>query len=256
MTDSVKLSAFSERRAPESVPRIRALQVDLGARAREAALGPLEAALPAPAHGARPAGLGEKVEDVRPAQQADHLAALDHRYAADALAGEQPGRLVDARVLGHRDHVRAHDVARELALLREDVHLGDDADDQTVARDHGRARDSFRGEGLRDLLNRCVLAKRDDVARHHFFDRDHAVSSSLATVWKLALPPLSSSPVRPPGSFPARCAASGSVPVGSRARRSRVQATRTAVAISSSDTVTMESTRRFLIMTSKLRSPM
>src|SRR6266568_3750238 len=50
MTDSVKLWALSERR---SVARIGALQSDLGARARVAAFGHLEAALPAPTHVAR-----------------------------------------------------------------------------------------------------------------------------------------------------------------------------------------------------------
>src|SRR5581483_2634931 len=200
MTDSVKLSAFSERRAKASVSRIRALQVDVGARAREAALGALESALPAPAHRARPARLCEEIEDVRTAEETDHLAPLDDGHAADALAGEKPGSLVDARVLGDRDDVRAHDVARQLALLGEHVDLGDDADHESISADDRRAGDALGRERLRDLLDGRVLSKRDDVARHHLFDRDHAVFSSLATVWKLALPPLSTRPMRPRGS--------------------------------------------------------
>src|SRR5262249_35584096 len=114
----------------------------------------------------------------------------------------------------------------------------------------------FRGQRLRDLFDWRVFAESDDVASHHLLDRDHAVSSSLATVWKFALPPLSTRPVAPDGSFPARYAASGRAPLGSSARCSRTQATRVAVAISSSLTVTMSSTRRLVTITSKLRSPM
>src|SRR5438270_11290639 len=246
MTDSVKLSAFSERCAPTSVPRIRALQVNVGARAREAKFRPLEPALPAPAYRARPARLGEEVEDVGAAQQADHLAVLDDRHTADPFACQQAGRLVDARVLGHRDDVRAHDVAGELALLREDVDLRDDADDHPIPAEQRSAGDALRGQGLRDLLDRRVLFIRDDGARHPLFSGDHAVFSSLATVSKFALPPLSTRPVRPPGSLPARYAASGRAPVGSSARRSRVHATRAASAIWSSETVTMSSTRRLV----------
>src|SRR6266849_3641882 len=195
MTDSAKLSAFSDSRAAGLVPRIRSLQVDVGARARKASLGPLEPALPSPAHVARPAGLGEEVE-----------------------------------------HVRAHDVARERTLLGEDVDLRDDADDEPIPRHHRRAGDVLARQRLRDLLDRRVFFERDDVSGHHFFDGDHECSSSLATVPKLALPPLSTRPVLPVGSLPARYAASGRQPVGSSASRSRVQAMRTASPISSSVT--------------------
>src|SRR5467141_1271347 len=118
MTDSAKPSAFSDSRAAELVPRIRTLQVDVGARARKASLRPLQPALPSPAHVARPARLGKEVEHVRAAQQADHLAAFDDGHTPDALAGHQPCRLVDACVLGDRDHIRAHDVAREPFLVK------------------------------------------------------------------------------------------------------------------------------------------
>src|ERR1051325_4003116 len=163
MTDSAKLSAFRESRAAGLVPRIPTLQMDVGARAREAAFGPLESALPAPAHVARPAGLGEEVEDVRAAQQADHLAFLDHGYAADALTRKKSRRLVDACLLGDRDDVRAHDVARDLSLLGEDVHLGDDADDQSSPRHDRRARDALAGQRLRDLVDRRVFLERDEI---------------------------------------------------------------------------------------------
>src|SRR6266702_1612996 len=255
MTDSAKLSAFSDSRAAGLVPRIRSLQVDVGARAREASLGPLEPALPSPAHVARPSGPGEEVEHVRAAQQADHLAPLYDGHAPYALAGHEPRGLVDPRVLGDRDHVRAHDVAGDGPLLGEDVDLGDDADDESVARHHRRAGDVLARQRLRDLVDRRVFLEGDDVAGHHLFDRDHECSSSLATVPKLALPPLSSSPVLPEGSLPARYAASGRHPVGSSASRRRVQAMRTASPISSSVTVTIASTSRLANITSKLRRP-
>src|SRR6266849_6756758 len=255
MTDSAKLSAFSDSRAAGLVPRIPSLQADVGARARKASLGPLEPALPSAAHVARPARLGEEVEHVRAAQEADHLSALDDGHTPDALAGHQPCRLVDACVLGDRDHIRAHDVARERTLLGEDVDLRDDADDEAIARQHRRAGDSLARQRLRDLLDRRVFFEGDDVAGHHFFDGDHECSSSLATVPKLALPPLSTRPVLPVGSLPARYAASGRQPVGSSASRSRVQAMRTASPISSSVTVTIASTSRLANITSKLRRP-
>src|SRR6266567_3740965 len=255
MTDSAKLSAFSDSRAADLVPRIRSLQVDVGARARKASLGPLEPALPSSAHVARPARLRKEIEHVGAAQQSDHLSAFDDRHAPDALAGHEPRGLVDPRVLGDRDHVRAHDVARDGPLFGEDVDLGDDADNESVARHHRRAGDVLARQRLRDLVDRRVFLEGDDVAGHHLFDRDHECSSSLATVPKLALPPLSSSPVRPGGSLPARYAASASHPVGSSASRRRVQATRTASPISSSDTVTIASTSRLANITSKLRWP-
>src|SRR5579859_290279 len=255
MTDSAKLSAFSDSRAAGLVPRIRSLQVDVGARAREASFGPLEPPLPAPAYIAGPAGLGEEVEHVRAAEQADHLSTLDDWHTPDALAREQPRGLVDACVFGDRDHVLAHDVARERTLLGEDVDLGDDADDESIARHHRRAGDVLARQRLRDLVDRRVFSEGDDVASHHLFDGDHECSSSLATVPKLALPPLNSSPVLPEASLPARKAASGRHPVGSSASRRRVQATRTASTISSSVTVTIASTRWLANITSKLRSP-
>src|SRR5260370_87823 len=88
MTDSVKLCAFSESR---SVSRVAALQLQVEARTRVAALGLLEAALPPAAHLARPPGPREEVEHVGAAQQADHLAAFDHRNAPGVrLVGAQP----------------------------------------------------------------------------------------------------------------------------------------------------------------------
>src|SRR5689334_1188020 len=101
MTDSVKLCAFSDcLTAPGSVAGIGALQAKLGARARETSRRPFETALPPAADGARPARLGEEVEHVGTAEQADHFAAADHRHAANALADQQARRLVDARLLG------------------------------------------------------------------------------------------------------------------------------------------------------------
>src|SRR5260370_6491118 len=89
MTDSVKLWAFSDRRL---VARIRALQMDVGARAGVTALRHLQPALPAPADVAGPARAREKVEHVRTAQPADHLSILDHRHSSDALADQKPDR--------------------------------------------------------------------------------------------------------------------------------------------------------------------
>src|SRR5438477_6148815 len=120
MTDSVKLWAFSERR---SVARIGALQSDLRARTRITALRHLQPPFPAPTNIAGPACAGEELEHIRAAQQTHHLAALDHRHAPDALADEQAGRFVNASVFADGDDVRAHDVARHLALLGEDVDL-------------------------------------------------------------------------------------------------------------------------------------
>src|ERR1700681_205866 len=252
MTDSVKLWAFIERWL---MPRIGALQVEVRARARVAALGFVEAALPPPAHVARPPRLGKKLEDVRAAEQPDHLAVADHRYTADPLPDQQSRGLVDAGVLGDRDDTRAHDVARDLALLREHVGLGDDADHVSLRRHDRRAGDALGRKRRRDLIERLVLVERDHVPRHHLFDRDHQCRSSVATVSRFALPPVRIKPVRPLGSFPERCAASGRAPVGSSARCSRDQATRTADAISSSVTVTISSTSRLVNMVSKLRSP-
>src|SRR6266446_3706156 len=100
MTDSVKLWAFSDkRRGIELVPRVAPHEVDVGARARIAPLRHLEPALPSPAHVAGPACRGEKIENIGAAEQADHLASLDDRHAPDALANQQPRRLVDASVL-------------------------------------------------------------------------------------------------------------------------------------------------------------
>src|SRR2546430_2418552 len=151
MTDSAKLSAFSDSRAAGLVPRIRSLQVDVGA------------------------------------------------FCEKACA------------------------------------RGADADEEPMPRHDRRSGDVLARERLRDLLDRCVFLEGDDVAGHHLFDGDHECSSSLATVPKLALPPLSSSPVRPGGSLPARYAASGRHPVGSSASRRRVQAIRTASPICSSE---------------------
>src|ERR1700687_5588960 len=141
MTDSVKLWAFSESTAAGafSVSGISALQVEVGARARMAALGLLEASLPPPAHLARPPRLGEEIEHVRAAEQADHLAAPDHRHAPYPLADEKARGLVHSRLLGDRDHALAHDVARHLALLREHVGLRDDPHHMSLGGKNGRA---------------------------------------------------------------------------------------------------------------------
>src|SRR2546428_13763283 len=100
MTDSVKLWAFSDRR---SVPRIGPFEAYVGAGTRVTALRHLKPALPTPANGAGPTRAREEVENVGAAQKPDHLAALDHRHAADALADEQPGRFLHNRVLADRD---------------------------------------------------------------------------------------------------------------------------------------------------------
>src|SRR5579859_6331399 len=204
MTDSVKLWAFSDSRRTRLMSRIGTLQVEVGARTRIAAGRPFQAALPPAAHFARPAGLGEEIEHVRTAQQADHLPAADHRHAANPLADQQARRLVDPGVLGHRDHVRTHDVPGHLALLAEDIGLGHDADHVPLARDHGRARDVLGKERAGDLVQRSVLAKGDHVSSHHLLDRDHQCASSVATVSRLALPPLMINPLRPVGRFPDR----------------------------------------------------
>src|SRR6202011_373435 len=173
MTDSVKLCAFSDSRVERLVSRIGPLQVDVGARARVTALRHLQPALPAPANIAGPARAGEEFEYVGSTQQADHLAVLDHGNPPDALSNQEPRGLVDAGVFADRDDVRAHDVARDLALLREHVYLGDDSGHVPVGCDHRRPRDPLGGERCRDLIDRCVLAKGDHVASHHLFDRDH-----------------------------------------------------------------------------------
>src|SRR6267378_6606652 len=138
MTDSVKLWAFSDRR---SVPRIGTLQANVRAGARKTARRHLEPTLPPPAHVARPSRAREEVEHVGPAEEADHLAILDYRHAADALADEQARGFVDAGLLTDGDDVRAHDVARDLALFERDVHLRDDAANVAVLPHHGRAGD-------------------------------------------------------------------------------------------------------------------
>src|SRR5258708_266953 len=144
MTDSVKLRAFSERRRDiELVPRIAPHEVDVGARARIAPLRHLEPPLPSPAHVAGPARRGEKIENVRAAQQADHPAPLDDRHAPDVLADQEPRRLVDASVLADGDHVRAHDAARALAFLGQDIHLANDAAHVPIGADDGRAGDAL-----------------------------------------------------------------------------------------------------------------
>src|SRR5258708_32359574 len=200
MTESVKLWVFSERR---SVSRVGALQLQVEARTRVAALGLLEAALPPAAHLARPPGPREEVEHVGAAQQADHLAAFDHRNAPDAFADEEACRLVDAGLLRDRDHTRAHDVAGNLALLREHVGLGDDPDHVPLAGHDGGAGDVLGEERLRNLVHRPGPRKGVHLSRHNPFDRDH-LARSVATVERSALPPLNTSPVRPFGSLPAR----------------------------------------------------
>src|SRR5262252_7381555 len=107
MTDSAKLSAFSESRAPGLVSRIRALQPNVGARTREALVGALQPALPPAADVARPARLGEEVEHVGAAEQADHLAAIDHRNSPDAFAHQQLRGLFDTHLFRHGDDVAA-----------------------------------------------------------------------------------------------------------------------------------------------------
>src|SRR2546428_6251414 len=143
MTDSVKLCDVSDRPSDLLVSGIGKLQLQDGARAREAAHRALQASLPPTADVAGPARLGEEVEDVGPAEKPDHLAAPDHRHAAYALADEQPGRLVDPGFLRDRYDARAHDVARGLALLGEDVGLGHDADDVTFIGDDRRPGDAL-----------------------------------------------------------------------------------------------------------------
>src|SRR5260370_32527417 len=114
------------------VPGISALQDEVGARAGVTARGSLEAALPPAADAARPSRLRVEIENVRAAEKADHLAAADHRHAAYALADKKPRRLVDAGLLRDRDDSGAHDLARGLALLGEDIGLGDDPADVTL----------------------------------------------------------------------------------------------------------------------------
>src|SRR5712692_3937173 len=219
------------------------------------ALRHLQPALPAPANAARPACAREEVEHVRAAQEANHLAVLYHRHPTDSLADEQPRCFVDSSVFADGDHVRAHDVARDLSLLGKHVNLRHDAGHVAVAADHRRTCDAFGRQSRRDLVHRSVLAEGDHVSRHHLFDRDHGWLSSLATVSRFALPPERINPARPPRSFPAAYAARVKAPVGSSARCSRVQARTTAAAISSSVTMTISSTSPCPNITSKVRSP-
>src|SRR6266849_9128934 len=170
MTDSLKLWTFSDSR---SVPRIGPLQANVRAGARMTSLRRLQSSLPAPANVAGPARGREEVEHIGTAQKADHLSALDDRHAADVLADEEPRRLVDARVLADGDDVRAHDVARDLTLLGEDIDLGDDARHVAVFCDDRRAGDALGRQRRSDLVNRRVLAEGDHVSRHHLLDRDH-----------------------------------------------------------------------------------
>src|SRR5438552_14624093 len=95
MTGSGMVRAVRDRPIDDLVSGIGTLQLQVGARAREAPHRALQAALPPAAHVARPPSLGEEVEHVGPAQESDHLAAPDHRHPAYALADEKPGRLVD-----------------------------------------------------------------------------------------------------------------------------------------------------------------
>src|SRR5258708_15068508 len=235
--------------------RVGTLQVQVRARARVAPLGLLEAALPPPAYVTCPPRLGEELEHVGPAEQSDHLAGPDHRHTADSLADQQASGFVDAGVLGHRDHTWTHDVSRHLALLRKHVRLGDDADHVSLGGNDRRARDALGRKRYRDLIEGRVLAKRDHVPRHHLFDRDHQCRSSVATVSRLALPPVKMSPARPFGSFPERWAARGRAPVGSSAMYIRDQATPPADPISSSVTVTISSTSSLANMVSNVRTP-
>src|SRR5690348_12482469 len=161
MTDSVNDSALCESRM--LVPGISSLQDEVGARARVAAGRSLEASFPPAADAARPSRLRVEIEHVGAAEKADHLAAADHRHAPYTLADQKPRRLVDAGLLRDRDDARAHDLARSLSLLGEDVGLGDDADDVPFVRDDRRARDVLGAKRLRDLLDGGVLAKRDHV---------------------------------------------------------------------------------------------
>src|SRR5450759_207598 len=201
MTDSVKLWAFSERRL---MPRVRPLQVEIRARARVASLRLFEAALPPPAYVARPACFGEELQHVRAAEQADHLAVPDDRHAANPLSDQQARGFVDAGVFADGDHAFAHDVARHLALLREHVGLGDDADHVPLGAHDRRAGDPLRRKRRRDLIEGRVLAECDHVPRHHLFDGNHQCRSSVATVSRLALPPVRISPAAPFGNFPTR----------------------------------------------------
>src|SRR5205823_3359290 len=108
MTDSVKLWAFRETSPAALVSGIGALQPQVDARAGVAARRTLQASLPPAAHVARPARLGEEVEHIGAAQQADHLAPANYRHAPDALADQKTRGLVDASLLGHGDDTLAH----------------------------------------------------------------------------------------------------------------------------------------------------
>src|SRR2546423_4147489 len=170
MTDSVKLWAFSETPMTEClVSGIGTLQAKVGARARIASRRALEVPLPPSAHLAGPPRLGEKVEHVGAAQQADHLAAPDHRDAPDSLADQKAGGLVDARLFSHRDHARAHDVPGGLPALGKHSRLRDDPRDMAFVRESRGAGDVLAREDARDLVDWCVLAKRDHVPRHDLF---------------------------------------------------------------------------------------
>src|SRR5947208_12756619 len=104
MTDSVKLCAFSETpMAWPLVSGIGTLQAEVGAGARVASRRPFQVPLPPAADIACPSGLGEEVQDVGTAQQPDHLAAADHRDAADSFSDQKARGFVDPGLLGDRD---------------------------------------------------------------------------------------------------------------------------------------------------------
>src|SRR5438046_10647075 len=102
-----------------SVPWIGALQAQVGAGARVAARQPLEVALPPTADVARPARLGEEVEDVGAAEEAHHLADENDQHAADTLADQESRRYIDARHLGDRDDAETQEDPRRIAALDE-----------------------------------------------------------------------------------------------------------------------------------------
>src|SRR5437879_8188305 len=236
---------------------MRALEGEPRAGAGAAAVGLFEAVPGLPAGREGPDARGEEPEDVRAADQPDQPALAEDGEPSNALSGQQTRGLVDARFLGDRDHVGRHDVTGRAALLGEDVELGDDPHHEALRRHHGRAGDVALGQRAGDLLDRRVFIKGDHVGGHDVLDRGHCVRSSLVTRLGSALPPERLIALGPAdsGSLPARCAASGSAPVGSSASFSLSQAIRVASAISSSLTVAMPSTRPWVTMTSKERPP-
>src|SRR5262249_45290865 len=66
----------------------------------------------------------DRADDVRPADDPRELLLADDQHALDLLGVHQRRDVLDRGVFAHRKDLGAHDVSRELALLREQIGLG------------------------------------------------------------------------------------------------------------------------------------